>query len=202
MTHPRKLIRDSVTTGLVALNTAAQSRVWASREPPVNVESILLDEVDGGPVILVYTRNDRSPKDGHAPQGFGWVKREVTLYIEITCAGAIVLDDKLDEMAEQVELFMDAFAVPGKPAWEIRHVETTIESTLEFEAPVGGALLEYEACYWREWRGDSDVEEDPFFPTTVIANGDEVANCDDCDDCPDGAPEFGPGGDVVGRFGE
>lgn len=185
MTHPRKIIRDSVTAAIIAAATTAEDRVWASREPPVNVESVLIED---GPVILVYTRNDRSPKDGHSPQGFGWVKREVTLYIEITAAGALVLDDKLDELAESVETLMDSFVVPGKPAWEIRHLETQIESTQEFETPVGGALLEYEACYWREWRGNSDIDEDEFFPEVVNAspNGSAPEQVGSCDDCPDG----------------
>jgi hypothetical protein len=187
VTHPRRVIRESVAAALVTLNTAAETRVWASQEAPVNVEAVLIEQ---GPVILVYTRNDRSPKhEGYSPMGQGWAKRECELHVEITAAGALVVDGKLDDIAEQVEEFMDTFIVPGQPATEIRHVETTIDTTQEFEQPIGGALLTYEACYWRPWRV---ADEDPFFPHQVsaAARGDAaevVADCAECDECPPGA---------------
>lgn len=149
MTHYRKIIRDAVANAIKDANTAAQDRVWASREPPIDVETTLIEE---GPVILVYTRNDRTAKEGYSGSGRqdGWVQREVTLFVEVTAAGRSVVDDKLDAIAEQVETLLDKFDVPDYPAIEIRHVETVIETTQEFEQPLGGALIEYEACYWRQ----------------------------------------------------
>lgn len=182
MTHPRKVIRDAVTAALLG-QTAAEARVWPSREPPVDVETILLDQ---GPVILIYTRHDRTPRDGFAGGGVGWQKRECDLHIEITSVGG---DDAIDDMAEAVEAIIDDLAIPGQQATELRHVETQIETTQEFERPVAAALISYEACYWKPWRTD---DEDPdFFPTLVSAatNGDPgevVADCDDCEDCPVG----------------
>lgn len=183
MTHPRKVIRTAVAAALTG-QTAAEARVWPSREPPVDVETILIDQ---GPVILVYTRHDRTPKDGFSGGGVGFQRRECDLHIEITSVGG---DDDIDDLAEVVEGIIDDLTIPGQPATEIRHVETQIESTQEFERPVAAALISYEACYWKAWR--TDEEEDDFFPTRVsaAANGDAgevVADCDDCDDCPPGA---------------
>lgn len=182
--HPRRVIREGTAAALVAANTAAGARVWAARVPPVNVESVLMEQ---GPVILVYTRHDRTAKDGDASQGYGWQKRECDLCIEITTVGG---DDDIDDIAEVVELIMDDLAITGQPATEIRHHETQIETTNEFERPVGGALITYEACYWRPWRTDPYEEED-FFPHVVSARargdaGEVVADCDECDECPPG----------------
>lgn len=170
MTHPRRIIRQSVAAAIIAANTALADRVWASREAPVAVEPVLIEQ---GAVCLIYTRKDRSPeKDGHSVMGEGWVKRECDLFVEITAAGAFIVDDKLDDLAEVVEGIMDDFAVPGLPAVEIRHVETEIDTTDVFEQPIGGALLQYTATYYREWRAPP-VSEWPFPPSVdVIANGD------------------------------
>lgn len=156
--HQRRIIREALRDGLTGLATEAEDRVWATYEPPVNVERVLIDE---GPVIFVYTRRDRSaePKDFPAG-GEGYVKRCCDVVIEILAAGRFTVDDQLDAMAEKVEDFVDTFTVPGLPATEIRHRETVIESSDQFEKPVGAAFLLYEAEYWRPWRVPA---EDPDF---------------------------------------
>lgn len=180
MTHPRRIIRDSIAAHLLAGNTAAATRVWASREPPVKVETVLIDQ---GPVILVYTRSDTVRPEDYPPAGAGKVRRTLEIAVEITAVGGDVVDDKLDELTEQVEALMDGFEVPGQPATEIRLQSTEIDTSDEFEMPLGGALMIYEAKYWKDWRVEP---EDEWFPTTVIANGDQVASCEDCTDgeCP------------------
>lgn len=157
MTHPRKIIRNAVAAAIEAAGTLAEERVWAAREPPVDVDSILIDQ---GPVVLVYTRSDRSPKDGHSPSGEGWVKRELDLVVEVIAAGTIVLDDRIDDMAEQIEAVVDVIEIAGMVSAEVRHVETEIETTAEFETPIGSALIRYEVTYWREWR----VTPETLFP--------------------------------------
>lgn len=184
--HPRRVIRESVADAIRAANTAAADRVWASFEPPVSVKNILINE---GPVVLVYTRRDRAKEEDYAATGSGYVKRTCDLCIEILAAGPSMVDDKLDDLADVIEVLIDGFSVPGMPAAEIRLMETNIETAEQFEQPVGGAFLMYDACYWKQWRPD---EEDVFFPTQVKASirgdaGEIVADCTECDQCPEGA---------------
>ena len=193
MTHPRRIIRDSVVAAIIAADTAAADRVWGAFNPPVNVEKIMIEE---GPVVLVYTRGDRSREDAYSTQGAGYVKRTCELCIEILAAGAQAVDNKLDDLSEVIEELIDGFIVPGLPSAEIRLTETNIDATDKFEQPVGGAFLMYDACYWKPWRKTEEDEPD-WFPHVVSAVIDgrppeEVANCDECDKCPDGS--LTPGG--------
>jgi hypothetical protein len=160
--HPRKIIRLAVVAALKAAETAAQDRVWAGETPPVEVREVLIKE---GPVMLVYTRRDRASA-GYPATGIGAQKRECDLIVEILAAGGSAVDDKLDDLAEVVEPIVDGFEVPGLPATEIRLEETNVETTDQFEKPVGGAYLLYTACYWRAGRVDPD-EGDMACPTDV-----------------------------------
>lgn len=187
MTHERTLIRAAVKDAIIAADTAASDRVWASREPPVNVETILMDE---GPVILVYVRRDRTAEDGHPSTGEGAVRRILDLHVEVTVAGVDVLDDKLDDIVDLVEPIIDRLEIPDLPSAEIRHVETNIDTSQEFEQPIGGALITYSVAYYRTWRVD---DEDDWFPHDVFASANGtvpelVADCDDCEECPPGSP--------------
>lgn len=185
MTHPRRIIRNAVADRLRTAGTSAGNRVWASREAPVNVESVLIEQ---GPIVLVYTRTEQIKPEDYPTSGFGKVRRCLELAVEITAAGADVVDDKLDELAEQVEAVLDNFDVPGLPATEIRLESTEIVTSDEFEQPLGGALLIYEARYWTDWRVDDD---DDFLPCGgdirvvrhvggVNVGAEEIAGCEDC----------------------
>lgn len=157
MTHPRKIIRQAVAKHIRDGETLAAERVWASREPPVNVETVLMDQ---GPVILVYTRKDIiKPEDYPVDGQDGAVRRTLELAVEITAVGADVVDDKLDDLAEQVEELLEAFEVPSMPATEIRLESSEIETSTEFEQPLGGAFMLYEVKYWKAYRPDDDDEE-------------------------------------------
>lgn len=186
MTHPRRIIREAVRDALLAANTSAQDRVWASIEAPVDVDTVLMDE---GPVILVYTRRDRvADKDGYSITGTDYVRRCVDLVVEATAAGAFIVDDKLDALAEAIEDALDNLEIPGMPAAELRLVETNIDSTDGYQQPVGGAMILYEVHYFKAWRVAEPEESFPF-PTDVgvaIGNGPrEVWPMGDCCGCDD-----------------
>jgi len=157
VTHPRKAIRLAVRDAIEAANTFAQDRVWASEQPPVDVENVLISE---GPAILVYTRRDRAVE--YPPTGTdGAVKRELDLCVEILAAGSLAVDDKLDDAAEQVEALLQDFEVPGLPATEIRLHETNVEVADQFHTPVGGAFLMFTVVYWMPWRVPVPEEDYP-----------------------------------------
>jgi hypothetical protein len=184
--HQRRIIRNAVADAIKNGETNAGDRVWASREAPADVEELLAE----GPIILVYTRREHIKPEDYPASGYdGAVRRCLDIYVEITAVGSDVVDDKLDDLAEQVEAIVDGLSIDGLPATEIRLQETQVDSTQEFQQPVGGALLTFEATYWRDWRTDTSPADkicEAFVngPDGIIAS---VALCDD-EDCVAKAP--------------
>ena len=166
MTHPRKIIRQAVVDAIKAAGTMAQDRVWAGEQPPIDVPTVLSEE---GPVILVYTRRDRAEE--YSASGTEYVKRKCDLCIEIIAAEGYAVDDTLDDCAEQVEVLIDGFSVPGLPATEIRLHETNVETSDQFEKPVGGAFLTYDVEYWKPWRVEPTDGMDCPGDVGVVVNG-------------------------------
>lgn len=171
--HQRRTIREAVADHLAANAPAfggtpdapGNSRVFKSREAPGNVNSILED----GPMANVYGRKDTIKPEDYPTSGFdGGVRRTLELAIEITAVGAWTVDEKLDDLADEVEALLEDFQIPGLPAAELRLVSTEIDSTDEFDVPLGGALLVYECRYWRPYRVDTSPEN---FPHTVSVKG-------------------------------
>lgn len=192
--HPRRIIRNAIADAIRNGGTGAETRVWASREAPVKVESVLINQ---GPIILVYTRSDTIKADDYPISGIeGGVKRTLEIAVEITAVGPSVVDDKLDEIAEQVEALLENFQIPGLPATEINLMSTEIDSTEEFEQPLGGALMTFEAKYWKPYRAGPHEGDDEwvtggpvFFPeeVSIVAPGsDTPEHIADCSDCPEG----------------
>lgn len=193
--HPRRHIRDSIADRLrTGQPTAAGNRVWASREAPVKVETVLMEQ---GPIILVYTRSDMIKDDDYPVSGIeGGVRRTLEIAVEITAVGASVVDDKLDDLTEEVEALLDAFDIPGLDATELCLKSTEIDTSDEFEQPLGGALMLYEAKYWKPYRtGPHDSEDEwvtggeTFFPDEVAVlppGATAPEHVADCGDCPDG----------------
>lgn len=173
--HQRRIIRDAVAVRIAGgmpvfgltteptvqegLAPVGDSRVFRSREAPAEVQSLL----EEGPICNVYGRKDHpAPKDGYPASGFdSGVRRSLELAIEITAAGAWVVDDKLDDLSDAVEALLEDFDIPGLPSAEIRLHETQIDSTDEFDTPLGGALLTFEISYWRPYRTDTSEEIAP-----------------------------------------
>lgn len=162
--HQRRIIREAVGDHLAAKAPAfggtpeapGNSRVFKSREAPGNVISLL----EEGPIANVYSRRDHIKPEDYPASGFdGGVRRTLELAVEITAAGSWTVDEKLDDLADQIESLLENFEVPGLPATEVRLLSTEIDSTDEFDTPLGGALLVFEARYWRPYRVDTSDED-------------------------------------------
>jgi hypothetical protein len=197
--HQRRIIRDAVAvriaSGMAAVfgltgeptiqegfAPVGDSRVFRSREAPAEVKSLL----EEGPICNIYGRRDHpAPKDGYPTSGFdSGVRRVLELAIEITAAGSWVVDDKLDELTDTVEGLLEDFNIPGLPSAEIRLHETQIDSTDEFDVPLGGALLTYEISYFRPYRTDTSPEDVPCGDgsiLSVIINGRPAESFPGCD---------------------
>jgi hypothetical protein len=139
-------------TASKAGNTDLADRVFPGRELPAAVESL----IDEGPLALVYTRRERIKPEDYPASGFdGAVRRTVDLCIDVAAVGSFLVDDKLDDLAEQIEALLEDWTPDGMAGTEIRLVETEVDSTDAFEQPVGGMLLTFEAKYWKEFRKDT-----------------------------------------------
>jgi hypothetical protein len=186
MTHPRRVIRDAIADAILNGGTNAEGRVWASREPPVKVESVLIEQ---GPVVLVYTCRDFVQPEDYPVAGAGRTRRTVEIAIEITAAGNDVVEDKLDDLAEQVEAIIDVVQIPDQAATEIRYVSTDTDISTEFEMPLGGALIKVEAKYWKNWRVQDEPEWSacggsvysvPFMNGAQVGPVELVSSAEDC----------------------
>lgn len=166
--HPRRVIRQAAVDIIKGGATIAQDRVWGGDQPPVDVETVLMEE---GPAILVYTRHDHAVE--YPASGFGFVKRECDLCVEVLAANNFAVDDVLDNAGEQVEALLTDLHVPGQPSTEIRFHEQNIETTNQFGKPVGGAFIMFKAQYWMLWRQDPSEALEMSCPTDlgVVING-------------------------------
>lgn len=151
--HQRRIIRNGFAAAITAANTAAQDRVFASRVAPADVDDLMAE----GPIVFVYTQKDAIKKEDYPASLYdSGVKRCLEVAVEITATGAWVVDDKLDDLAEQIEAIFENWEPDGLPATEVRLVSTEIDYSDAFQQPVGGALLMFEADYWRPYRTDDD----------------------------------------------
>lgn len=183
--HPRRVIRDGVADAIKAANTALADRVFPGRQMPASLESLL----DEGPICLVYTRNEHIKPEDYPASGFdSAVRRTVEIAVDIAATGAFLVDDSLDDLAEAVEAVLEDWTPATMPATEVRLMTTELDSTDAFDQPVGGAILIFEAKYWKEFRKDTT---EGFCPREVfvIENGEGpslVAQCSgncDCANC-------------------
>lgn len=182
--HQRRVIREAIADYLNDNVEALRSRVFKSREAPANVMSIL----DEGPMANVYSRKDHIKPEDMPPSGFdSAVKRTLELAIEITAVGAWTVDDKLDDLADAIEVLLEHFNadperpdIPGLPSAELRLTSTDIDSSDAFEQPLGGALMLYEITYWRPYRTDTSPKNKI---CEVFANGPDgvVAQVGECE---------------------
>jgi hypothetical protein len=183
--HQRRIIREAVANLLKANapafggapDTPGDARVFASREAPANVMTLLQE----GPMANVYARSDHIKPEDYPKSGFdSAVKHTLELAVEVTAVGAWTVDEKLDDLADEIELLLEPFQIPGLPSAELRLSSTQIDSTDEFEQPLGGALMLYEITYWRPYRTDTSEENKICHayangPDGVVA---EVGSCD------------------------
>ncbi|WP_311276167.1 hypothetical protein [Methylobacterium sp. WCS2018Hpa-22] len=172
MTHPRKVIRKAFTERLRTpvdgvYRTAAGSRIFPSRIAPV-----ALDDDDELPAILIYTRTeDRDPeKDYGAEAEDTFARAKLKIVVEALVRGGETVDDKLDDIAEQIEAALEDWDIPGFEAACVRLGDTDVDVITEgVRRPVGAIGLTWHVTYDRPWR----VRDPGTRPDTVdlIING-------------------------------
>lgn len=101
MAHPRKLIRHGVVAQLIAANTAAGTRVEATREEPNRRGEL--------PAIGVYTSSEQVDQDVSLATSPRELNRTPVVHIVawVGHSKAYPADDRMDDIAEQIEAAMD-----------------------------------------------------------------------------------------------
>ncbi|WP_047308785.1 hypothetical protein [Rhodopseudomonas palustris] len=157
MAHPRKLIRAAFKDRLAlptapgVYRTAAQARVYASRLAPVSEEELNED----GPSILIYSRMEKYDADkSYGPEGDATLlERELTLVTEAMLLGGETVDDKLDDIAEEIEAAFSDFVIPGFESARMRLIESDIDLVTEqVKRPIGAIGLVWQIIYRTGWR--------------------------------------------------
>lgn len=164
--HPRRQIREAVVQRLIGTapdyNTAGQDRVFSGMTPPVNIESLM----EEGPVIMAYCRNEEIRHEDYPTARLdGAVRRRLDLQIEALSVGSS-LDDKLDDLAEQIEALLEDWTPAGFESARIELKDSEINVSNVGESIFGGIFLTYEIAYWTHYRPDT---EDDFLPDDVFA---------------------------------
>jgi len=134
--HAREQIRDKVVTKVTSLTTTG-TRVYPSRKYP-------LDD-DLFPGLCVYTLNESIDEEEGKIEGIQF--RSVDIVIEGYDALVAGLDDKLDDIAAEVEtaLFGDRFLTGSLTALDL--VDTEVDLNVEAAKPVGMIKLTFKAQY-------------------------------------------------------
>lgn len=139
MAHQRQNIRKAIIAQLVAANTAAGAKVFATKRTPWRKGDL--------PGISVYTL--REPVD---PESARTAPRELERNLQVKIEGALQLaegiDDALDALADQIERAVDRDETFGGTASDAVLTDTVLVIDPEAEQPVGSVVLTYTVTYY------------------------------------------------------
>lgn len=107
MSHKRQIIRDAIINQLKD-KTDAGSNVYGNRAKPLFDQFL--------PVILVYSKQENILEDQYNIDGYTSLKRELEIAIEAVILGGDDFDQKLDDIAEQIESALDGFEIETRKA--------------------------------------------------------------------------------------
>lgn len=150
MSHQRKEIRLAVQAALVAADTAAETRVYASRMIPFRRIDL--------PAIAVYTLEESSVDNDSAP-------RELTRTLQLVIEAAVratgtQIDDELDDLAEEIERAMHADETFGGKCGDSVLASTEMDLAEDGDRMIGILKLTYATTYYTYAPEDADVTLD------------------------------------------
>lgn len=144
MAHPRKLIRHAAVARLIAASTAAGTRVEATREEPNRRGEL--------PAIGVYTSTESVEEVGDtAPRELTRVP-ELHIVAWVGHSQANPADDRMDDIAEQIEAAMESDRYLGGTVGGQGAILTSTDMRVraaEGNDPIVGIIvLTYSATYY------------------------------------------------------
>jgi len=163
--HPRSLIRDYIAKGLVSASTLAGSQVFSNRIEPVGD--------NWSPAIFIHTPSESvDEKDSwvsNDPDSPGRLTRELVLAIaglmEMPRSG-VPIDRQLDQLAYQIEAFMDSDPTLGGLASKSLLQRSSVTLKPGGVDAVAMVQLVYTVTYYTETITDPHV--DGVAPTEVF----------------------------------
>ena len=139
MSHRRGVIRDAVIDQLKG-KTAAGDNIYGNRAKPLFDQFL--------PAILVYAKQENILEDNI--DGYTSLKRDLEIAIEGVILGDNEFDQKLDNIAGQIELALDGFEIPKRRADIIKLKSTEIDYSIEGSKIYGAVRLLYSVIYFTE----------------------------------------------------
>lgn len=136
-THQRKVIRDAVVAQLIHSVTQANERVFPNR-----VSSTWRQEL---PAIYVFSISEAAQTlhVSTPPQLY----RTLTLAVQALAKGVTGIDDKLDDLADEIEAAMASDETFGGNAQQSTLTSTEVDIDETAETPLGVIRLSYEVKY-------------------------------------------------------
>ena len=134
MTHARQTIRDAITTVCSGLTTTG-TKVYSSRVFPMADANL--------PGLIVYTSNEEiDEEEGKLAK---YQHRNFSLVVEGYAKVTSGLDDKLDDIASEVETAIFGATISNIFALDL--VSTEIELSDGLETEVGKIILTFQVQY-------------------------------------------------------
>ena len=141
MSHKRQIIRDAIINQLKD-KTDAGSNVYGNRAKPLFDQSI--------PAILVYSKQENILEDQYNIDGYAPLKRDLEIAIEAVIIASDEFDQKLDDIASQIESALDGFEIETRKADLIKLKSTEIDYSIEGSKIYGAVRLTYSVIYRTE----------------------------------------------------
>ena len=138
MSHKRQIIRDAIINQLKD-NTDAGGNIYGNRAKPLFDQFL--------PAILVYSKQENILEDQYNIDGYAPLKRELEIAIEAVILGSDEFDQKLDNIAEQIESALDGFEIQTRKADLIKLKSTEIDYSIEGSKIYGAVRLTYSVIY-------------------------------------------------------
>lgn len=139
MTHPRQTIKEAIAQRLKDVKTKAGLHIFIGRAKPLFDSDL--------PAILIYANDENITTERWDTDGFGELKRELTIFIEAVDYGKDDLDNKLDELALEIENALDGWHIPNRQSAILRFKATESDLMIEGRTIYGAIRLSYDLTY-------------------------------------------------------
>jgi hypothetical protein len=150
--HQRKLIREAVRAQLAAAGTSAEARVFKARVLPLDQDLEL-------PALTVYGKDEDVDPDSKST-----APRELARTLKLAIEGSIAvtedLDDRLDDLAAEIEAAVDKDPTFGRTASDAILSGTLIGMDTSGDQPIGVVILTYSVTYYTQAPDAEDVRLD------------------------------------------
>lgn len=152
MVHPRQNIREAIAERLKSQKTNAGDNVFTSRAKPLFDQDM--------PAILIYSSSETIREERWDIDGFGPLERELEIFIEAVDYGKEDLDNKLDNLAQQIENALDGWNIPKRKSAVLRFSGTDMDMSIEGQKIYGAIRLAFNLTYRTQTHQQQEFENE------------------------------------------